>query len=73
MSLELHSMLYLLCERPNFTPIQINKQKYSSEHFKPSTIKPTNALYFLVMFINPAHVSAATEPSTGVLLQPKHV
>ena len=31
-----------------------------------STFKPTNALYFLVMFINPTHVSAATEPSSGV-------
>jgi hypothetical protein len=28
-----------------------------------STIEPTNTLYFLVMFINPTHVSAATEPS----------
>jgi hypothetical protein len=31
-----------------------------------STIKPTNALYILVMFINPTRVSAATEPSSGV-------
>jgi hypothetical protein len=29
-------------------------------------IKPTNALYFLGMFINRTHVSAATEPSSGV-------
>ena len=31
-----------------------------------STIKPTNALYFLGMFIKPTHVSAATDPSSGV-------
>jgi hypothetical protein len=30
------------------------------------TIKLTNALYFLVMFINPTHVSAAIEPSSVV-------
>jgi hypothetical protein len=31
-----------------------------------STIKPTNALYFLSRFINPTYVSAAIEPSSGV-------
>jgi hypothetical protein len=31
-----------------------------------STIKPTNALYFLSISINPTYVSAAIEPSSGV-------
>jgi hypothetical protein len=30
-----------------------------------STIKPTNALYFLIMSINPTYVSAAIESSSG--------
>jgi hypothetical protein len=33
---------------------------------KHSTIKPTNALYFLSMSSNPTYVSAAIEPSLGV-------
>jgi hypothetical protein len=37
-----------------------------TKNLSPSTIKPTNALYFLVMFVNPTHVSAATQPSLGV-------
>jgi hypothetical protein len=32
-----------------------------------STIKPTNALYFLSMSNNPTHVSTAIEPSSVVL------
>jgi hypothetical protein len=29
-------------------------------------IRPTDALYFLSMSINPTHLSAAIEPSSGV-------
>jgi hypothetical protein len=35
---------------------------------KKKTIQPTNAFYFLGMFINPTCVSAATEPLSGVVL-----
>jgi hypothetical protein len=36
----------------------------ANPHNNHSTIKPTNALYFISMSNNPTHVSAATEPSS---------
>jgi hypothetical protein len=47
-------------------PVYVLPPYFFNISFNHSTIKPTNALYFLSMSNNPTYVSAAIEPSSGV-------